>query len=297
MDIRAMRNYLAVVREGTISGAAEALHMAQPALSRQMRDLERELDVTLFVRGNRRIALTAEGMALRKRAEEMMRLVQITEDELSRIKNSLTGSIRIGSGESGTFHCLSRAVAELLREYPDVRVHVVSGDTQDLIDDLDNGLIDFAVIFTDVDHSVYQSLALPVMDRFGLIMPKGHPLEAKDVIELEDLRGVPVIVSRATEPFFVGTPESLGLNIVGTYNQLHNAADLVEDGACCALSFDGLVGTGNDSPFSFRPFARQNGVAGMMIWKKYQVLSRALQLFIEKVRAQAMLVSAGAGPS
>ena len=86
MDIRTMQYYLAVVREGTISAAAQALHVAQPSLSHQMKELEEELDATLFVRGNRKITLTEEGMVLRKRAEEMVRLMQMTEDEISQIK-------------------------------------------------------------------------------------------------------------------------------------------------------------------------------------------------------------------
>ena len=100
MDIRTMQYYLAVVREGTISAAAQALHVAQPSLSHQMKELEEELGATLFVRGNRKITLTEEGMVLRKRAEEMVRLMQMTEDEISQIKNRVSGSVRIGAGES-----------------------------------------------------------------------------------------------------------------------------------------------------------------------------------------------------
>ena len=158
MDIRPMQYYLAVVREGTISAAAQALHVAQPSLSRQMKELEDELGVTLFVRGNRKITLTEEGMVLRKRAEEMVRLMQMTEEEISQIKNHISGSVRIGAGESWSFHYLSRAAASIAKEHPDIRFHITSGDTQDLMDELNNGLIDFAVIFTNVDHTLYQSI-------------------------------------------------------------------------------------------------------------------------------------------
>ena len=155
MDIRTMQYYLAVVREGTISAAAEALHVAQPSLSRQMKELEEELGAPLFERGNRKITLTEEGMILRKRAEEMVRLMQMTEEEISQVKNHISGSVRIGAGESISFHYLSRAAARLFEEHPDIRFHITSGDTQDLMDELNNGLIDFAVIFTDVDHTLY----------------------------------------------------------------------------------------------------------------------------------------------
>ena len=112
MDIRLMQYYLAVVREGNISAAAEALHVSQPALSRQMKDLEEELGVTLFQRGSRRITLTKEGMILRKRAEEMLRLMQLTEAELTQARDTITGEIHIGAGESQAFHFLSRAAGQ-----------------------------------------------------------------------------------------------------------------------------------------------------------------------------------------
>ena len=125
MDIRTMQYYLAVVREGTISAAAQALHIAQPSLSRQMKELEEELGAALFVRGNRKITLTEEGMVLRKRAEEMVRLMQMTEDEISQIKNNISGSVRIGAGESWSFYYLSRAAASLAQEHPEIgRAHV-----------------------------------------------------------------------------------------------------------------------------------------------------------------------------
>ena len=247
MDIRTMQYYLAVVREGTISAAAQALHIAQPSLSRQMKELEEELGAALFVRGNRKITLTEEGMVLRKRAEEMVRLMQMTEDEISQIKNNISGSVRIGAGESWSFHYLSRAAASLAQEHPDIRFHITSGDTQDLMDELNNGLIDFAVIFTDVDHMLYQSIELPAEDSFGLLMPKDCPLAEKEVIRLADLKDLPVIVSRAAEPYFAGSKELSALNVVATYNLVYNASLLVEDGLGYAICFDKLINTTGDS--------------------------------------------------
>jgi DNA-binding transcriptional LysR family regulator len=121
MDIRIMEYYLAIVREGNISAAAQALHVSQSALSRQIKDLEEELGVTLFERGSRRIKLTEEGMILRRRAEEMVRLMQITESEISQAHSSLSGEVHIGAGESLAFHHLSRIAGEIHREHPDAR--------------------------------------------------------------------------------------------------------------------------------------------------------------------------------
>lgn len=284
MDIRTMQYYLAVVREGTISAAAEALHVAQPSLSRQMKDLEEELGVSLFERGNRKITLTGEGMVLRKRAEEMVRLMQMTEEEISSIKNHVSGSVRIGAGESFSFHYLSRAAASLAEEHPDIRFHITSGDTQDLMDELQNGLIDFAVIFTDVDHTLYQSLPLPAEDSFGVLMPKDSPLAEKDVIHWSDLKGLPVIVSRASLPYFTGAEDLSSLNIVATYNLIYNASLLVEDGLGYAICFDRLINTTGDSTLCVKPLLPQIRNAGNLIWKKYHIFSPAVQLFIDRVR-------------
>ena len=284
MDIRTMQYYLAVVREGTISAAAEALHVAQPSLSRQMKDLEEELGAALFVRGNRKITLTEEGMVLRKRAEEMVRLMQRTEEEISQVKNHVSGSVRIGAGESVSFHYLSRTAANIAKEHPDIRFHITSGDTQDLMDELADGLIDFAVIFSDVDHALYESIPLPAEDGFGVLMRKDSPLAEKEAIRLSDLKNEPVIVSRASEQFFSGMKGYSSLNIVATYNLLYNASLLVEDGLGYAICFDRLINTTGDSPLCMRPIVPAMKSTGYLIWKKYQVFSPVVQMFIDRVR-------------
>ena len=284
MDIRTMQYYLAVVREGTISAAAEALHVAQPSLSRQMKDLEEELGAALFVRGNRKITLTEEGMVLRKRAEEMVRLMQRTEEEISQVKNHVSGSVRIGAGESVSFHYLSRTAASIAKEHPDIRFHITSGDTQDLMDELADGLIDFAVIFSDVDHALYESIPLPAEDGFGVLMRKDSPLAEKEAIRLSDLKNEPVIVSRASEQFFSGMKGYSSLNIVATYNLLYNASLLVEDGLGYAVCFDRLINVTGDSKLCIRPLVPRIENAGNLIWKKYQVFSPAVQMFIDGIR-------------
>ena len=285
MDIRTMQYYLAVVREGTISAAAEALHVAQPSLSRQMKDLEEELGAALFVRGNRKITLTEEGMVLRKRAEEMVRLMQRTEEEISQVKNHVSGSVRIGAGESVSFHYLSRTAASIAKEHPDIRFHITSGDTQDLMDELADGLIDFAVIFSDVDHALYESIPLPAEDGFGVLMRKDSPLAEKEAIRLSDLKNAPVIVSRASEQFFSGMKGYSSLNIVATYNLLYNASLLVEDGLGYAVCFDRLINVTGDSKLCIRPLFPRIENAGNLIWKKYQVFSPAVQMFIDGIRS------------
>ena len=285
MDIRVMKYFLAVVREGTISAAAEYLHVAQPSLSRQMKELEAEFGAPLFIRGNRKIALTDEGMVLRRRAEEMVQLMQLTEDEISRVRNRLTGSIRIGAGESQAFRYLARTAGRLIREYPDIRFHITSGDTPDLTDELDSGLIDFALIFTDVDYSKYRAILLPPEDRFGVLMPKDCTLAQKKEIAPKDLADIPLLTSRAALTRMESADELRGLRFVGSYNLINNASLMVEEGACLVLGFDKLINTAGNSRLCFRPLKGQKETAGAVIWKKYQPFSPAVQMFIDRMKA------------
>ena len=272
------------VREGTISAAAYALHIAQPSLSRQMKELEEEMGVSLFVRGNRRISLTEEGMILRKRAEEMVQLMQLTQEEISQGRRSVGGTIRIGAGESQAFHYLSRTASEIVREYPEIRFQVVSGDTQDLMDALHNGLIDFAVIFSEVDRATYESIPLPSSDVFGVLMRRDDALAKKNCIHLSDLAGRPLIVTRGAEEHMRGMREFSALSIIATYNLVYNASLMVEDGLGIALCFEKLLNTTEDSALVLKPLLPRFQVTGALIWKKYQAFSPAVKLFMDRIQ-------------
>ncbi len=283
MDIRIMEYFLAVIREGTISSAAEALHVSQPSLSRQIKDLEEELGVTLFERGSRRIRLTEEGMILRRRCEEMVQLMQMTESEIRQAHNSISGDVRIGAGESRSFHCISRIAGAIHAQYPDIRFQITSGDTRDLMEQLENGLIDAALIFTNYDHTQYQGIRLPYEETFGVLMRKDDPLASKDVITAEDLKDRPVILSRASADMFLSDPYYASLSVSVLFNLIYNASLLAEDGVGYAVSFDGLINVSGDSVLTFRPLARQFALHGTVIWKKYEVFTPAVNLFLKRL--------------
>ena len=285
MDIRIMEYFLAITREGNISAAAEALHVSQPALSRQIKDLEEELGVTLFERGSRKIRLTEEGMILRRRAEEMVRLMQITEGEIRQLHNAISGEIHIGAGESLSFHHLSEIAGKIHKSYPDIRFYITSGDTADLIEQLNTGLIDIALIFTDYDHSLYQGIRLPNEDKLGLLMRKDDPLACKSEIAVSDLSGLPLIIPRASEALITSDPAFSDLNIAAVYNLIYNASLFVEDGVGYAFGFEGLVNTTGDSPLTFVPLVSRISQPGSVIWKKYEVFSPAVNLFLEQLKA------------
>ena len=209
----------------------------------------------------------------------------LTQEEIAQVKHQLTGSIRIGAGESQAFRFFAETAATLLKEHPDVQLHITSGDTQDLMDELDNGLIDFALIFSDFDREKYRSFQLPAVDRFGVLMRRDHPLASKPEIQMSELAGVPLMISRASQSHWENVRETGSLKVIGTYNLLFNASLLVESEACCVLGFEKLIHTTGDSTLCFRPLAGQKETAGALIWKKYQTFSPAVQLFIDQIRA------------
>lgn len=180
MEIRVLRYFLAVAREESITAAANFLHLTQPTLSRQIHDLEEELGQQLLIRKSHRVLLTPEGMLLRKRAEEIIAMVDKTEAEFNSLENTISGDVYIGSGETQTIRHIAEIIRQLKEEYPAIHYHIHSGNAQDITDRLDKGLLDFGVLIQPADIAKYDSLHLPGKDVWGVIMRKDSPLAAKD---------------------------------------------------------------------------------------------------------------------
>ena len=195
MELRVLRYFLAVAREESISGAAEALHVTQPTLSRQMMELEEELGKTLFLRGKRKISLTEEGMFLRKRAQEIVTLVEKTESEFSAAEETISGDVHIGGGETDAMRLIARAAHRLQSAYPHIAYHLFSGNADDVTERLDRGLVDFGVFIEPADLSKYDFIKLPVTDIWGVLMRKDCPLAARATIRPQDLLGLPLLAS------------------------------------------------------------------------------------------------------
>lgn len=287
MELRVLQYFLTVTREQSILGAAQALHLSQPTLSRQLREMEEELGKQLFIRSNRKITLTEEGMLLRKRAEEILSLVDRTKDEISLSDEVIAGDIHIGAGESEGIRFLARAAKALQEEYPLVHFHNVSGDRVTVMEDLDKGLLDFGILFGEIDSSKYESLKLPYTERFGVLMRRDDPLARKETVTSADLADKPLIVSR--QP--LGDSSMLrGLDerqVVATYNLLFNGSIMVEEGMGYAICFDHIINVSGDSPLCFRPLEGQPEIEMHVVWKKYQVFTKAGQKFLDKLREMA----------
>ena len=290
MELRVLRYFLAVAREQSITAAAETLHITQPTLSKQLRELEEELGKKLFTRGNRKITLTEEGMFLRKRAQEIVELADKTEADFAAGVGSVSGDIFIGSGETGAVRYLGRTLYKMRSIYPGVRFHLFSGNGEDVSDRLDKGLIDFALFVGMTDLKKYDYLKLPYHHRWGLILRKDDPLAAHEAVTPEMLMNVPILCSRQALiqnelSGWLGRPFE-ELNPVGTYNLIYNAAIMVEEGLGCAVCIDKLLDTSGESAVCFRPFEPAIDAELFIAWKKYQFFSAAAGKFLEMLQQE-----------
>lgn len=291
MELRVLGYFLAVARKQSIVRAAESLHLSQPTLSTQLKALEEELGKQLLIRGTkgtRKVTLTEEGMILRKRAEEILSLVQKTEREISFSDQTIVGDVYIGTGETDAVRFIARAAKELYESYPGIHYHISSGNADFVSEQLDKGLIDFGLVFGNVDHTKYNSIELPFRDIWGVLMKRDSPLAARKSIRPEDLWDKPLIISNQDDSKAALTAwlsrELSELEIVATYNLLFNASLMVEEGLGYAIGLDKIVNTAGNDKLCFRPLSPQTEAGMHIVWKKYQVFSKASEKFIEKLK-------------
>lgn len=290
MEFRVLQYFLAIAREETISQAAESLHITQPTLSRQMKGLEEQLGKQLFIRGNRKINLTEEGILLRQRAEEIISLVEKTESEIMHSDTTISGDIYIGSGETEGMRILAKVIDTCHKEYPKIKFHLYSGNSQDVVEKIENGLIDFGVLIEPADISKYDFIKIPVKDKWGVLMRKDSPIASLKSITADTLKKLPLICSSQE----IVKNEISGwlnddynkLNIVATYNLIYNASLLVEEGSGYALGLDKLINTSGNSKLCFIPLEPKLEIGLTLIWKKYHLFSKAASYFLNQLRKE-----------
>ncbi len=287
MEIRVLRYFLEIARVGNMSRAAETLHISQPTLSKQMKELEEELGKKLFRRGSVGLTLTDEGMLLRKRAEDILDMVDKTTDEFNALDTVTGGEVHIGCAESNQIKYLARIIKEFREDYPLFRYHLTSGNTEQVVERLDRGLIDFAIIVEPPNLSKYNYIEVPETNGWGLVMKKDDPLADKESIEADDLIGLPIICSaqamKVDIPRWCGEKADM-LDLTGTINLAYNGSVFVKEGVGYMLSFDNLIDTGTNSPLTFRPLYPPLDTKMYIIWKKYQVFTPIAQLLIDEMK-------------
>lgn len=284
MDIRVLQYFLAVAREQSISKAANSLHLSQPTLSVQLKALEDEIGKTLLIRGakgSKKVTLTDEGILLRQRAEEILNLVDKTKKELTLNDQFIMGDVYIATGETLAIKLLADVANDLVKQYPNIHYHLYSGNAEFVLEQIEKGLIDFGLVFDDIDPQKYHSLALPYQDIWGILLPKDAPLAKQSKITIEDLKDIPLLMPQQKQHahnfITMLNQNNDNLNIVGTYNLLYNASKFVEAGFGYALGIDNII---NNDNLTFIPLEPKIVSNIHIIWKKYQIFSKPAEKFL-----------------
>ena len=287
MEIRTLRYFLAVAREENMSRAAEQLHVTQPTLSKALKSLEDELGKKLFLRHSFSIALTEEGELLRSRAEDLISMADKIEQEFSSLDDITGGDIYFGLAESYQIRYLAREVHAFKKLYPDLRYHITSGDTEQVTEKLDKGLLDFAVICETPDEKKYRHIIFPECDHFGAVFSPDSPLAGKEKITAEDLAGLPLFTSEqswendirpwAKESFSV-------LRLEGTFRLAFNGSLFAREGLGVLLTLNNLIDTSPESGLVFRPLYPRLEMKMYLIWNKYQSFTPIAERFLKQIR-------------
>ena len=290
MEIKALKYFLTMAREGNITKAANYLNLTQPNLSRQIIKLEKDIGKKLFIRSRHNIELTPEGFLLKKRAEEIMDLIDKTRADFKSNEKIIAGDIYIGGGETYAIELIAEIMKDIQEYYPNIIYHIQSGNYEDITEKLDKGLLDFGILTEPSDLSKYEYIKMPVKDTWGILMRKNSKLSKKQFITRKDLLNLPLICSKqlmlnlfSNNNFSEWFKNDFNkLNIVATYNLIYNASVMVKSGLGYVIGFDKLINTSN-SALCFVPLKPKLESGLNIVWKKNQVFSPASKIFLDKL--------------
>ena len=288
MEIRTLRYFLAVAREENMTRAAEQLHVTQPTLSKQLKSLEDELGKKLFTRHSFSIALTEEGILLRNRAEDLVSMADKIEKEFLSLDDITGGDIYFGLAESWQIRYLAREIRKFKDLYPGLRYHISSGDTEQVTEKLDKGLLDFAVICETPDDRKYNHIPFPKADHFGAVIPADSPLAGKERISADDLAGLPLFCSEQSweNDIRPWAKELFGkLRLEGSFRLSFNGSMFAREGLGILLTLNNLIDTSPESGLVFRPLYPCLEMNMYLIWNKYQEFTPIAERFLKQITA------------
>lgn len=287
MEIRTLRYFLAVAREENMSRAAEILHVTQPTLSKQLKSLEEELGKKLFTRHSFSIRLTDEGILLRNRAEDLVNMADKIEQEFISLDDITGGELYFGLAESCQIKYLAREIMTFKKAYPNLHYHITSGDTEQIADKLDKGLLDFIVLAELPDKRKYEYIAFPESDVWGLVAPADSPLAAKGFVTPEDLRGLPLFCSDQAWIHEIKTWAGASFSdyiLEGSFRLSYNGSIFVKEGLGCLLTFDHLINTSPENGLVFLPLSPRAETRLYIAWNRYQAFTPIAGRFMEKLQ-------------
>lgn len=288
MEIRVLRYFLTVVREESITKAAEVLHITQPTLSRQLAQLEEEVGVKLFHRGTRKISLTNEGILLRRRAEEIAELIDKTEKELIEQEELIDGEVSLGCGELASVGLLPSIFESFSKKYPLVKYDLYTANADQIKERMDKGLTDIGLLLEPVDMEKYDFIRLSIKERWVVLMRPDDPLAKKKFVTAKDLAKLPIIIVRRPS-----VQNELANWFGGIFSNLHilfrsnlstNAAIMVQNGLGYALVIEGSLPFWDQSKICYRPLYPELSATSVLAWKRQQPFSLATTKFIEHTK-------------
>ena len=289
MEFRTLRYFIAIADAGSITTAADILHITQPTLSVQMKELEEELGKRLFTRakkGSRRLELTEEGLILRRRADEILEIVRKTELEISSEGGAVKGDVYIGMGEAGSLERIIRIIDSIQAEHPGIRFHFYSGNAEDIEYRIGRGLLDFGIIFGRQASEGFSSLTINEKEIWGVLMRFDSPLAALREITPRNLMEKPLVVSEQAG-FLHRLSKWAGsafekFQIAATYNLINNASLMAKNGGKYVIGYGSIINTENSS-LAYRPLSPEISDNLSIIWKG-QPLTKAATVFLDKMK-------------
>ena len=288
VETRLLHYFLTVARERNITNAAKALHITQPTLSRQMALLEEEIGAKLFARDCRPLSLTDEGLLLRRRAEEILELLEKTESEVSSREEQVEGSISVGCGELASVRLLAQLIADFSRQHPRVVFDVYTANADQIKRRMDDGLTDIGLLLEPVDMERYEYIRMPVKERWAAVMPSGVPIAKREYVTAKDLAGIPVImpsrqkVHDEVASWFGSCYEKLQVTAVS--NLSTNAALMVRSGLGYALVVEGALPFLEQSEICMVPLYPELTATSVLAWKRGQPFPTATNRFLEHIK-------------
>ena len=287
MELRTLRYFLAAAEEENITRAADMLHVTQPTLSRQIMELEKELGVTLMLRGKTGLTLTDEGIFFKQRAREIIELTDRLENDFVSSKGDISGMVVIGASEATGSQTLAKLIKKFTDKYPSVQFTLYNETVDNIKDRLNKGLVDIGLLLEPIDVTKYDYVLLSQQDTWGLLVRDDHPLNDKQSLSAEDVAPYPLILPlrdniRAEIMHWLGKEED-EIRIPLFYALLSNAALMVAEGVGCAFCMDGALAIRSDPMLKFIPLEPRQTTHSALVWKKNNLFSPAASLFIQEI--------------
>lgn len=289
MEIRILRYFLMVAKERSFTSAAKQLHITQPTLSRQLADFEKELGVSLFIRKGKTIALTQEGILLKRRALEILELEERTLEEIKGKEELIEGTITFGCGESAVIETLALIIKSYKDKYPRVQIRIHTATADRIYEMMNQGLIDIGLFVEPANIENLDYIRFKDSDHWVVGMPSVDPLAQKEYIEKSDLLDKPLIL-----PERVNIQSELAnwfgndfknLHIAFTSNLGTNAAIMASYGLGYPVSIEGAAKYWKEDMIVQRRLYPEIKTSNVFAWRRNIPHSLAVQKMIEEINA------------